>query len=188
MLKLNIKKETYWIDLGMEVRVKVNPCSSPVFYAARAYMNDRLGKLGEEFKRRKEVGADLADLPDVENSRVREALAEEYLNLGLAHAGIVEWEGVLEAEGDQPAPVTPEKIDELFGAFWSLAVTFGRQYTGARELLEAEKKGLSAEPAGTSRTALSTAPDVLPLAPSAPTTPTPSLPLKAGKRGTPLNE
>ena len=44
---------------------------------------------------------------------MREALAEQYLTVGLARAGIIEWEGIFEADADQPAPVTDEKIDEL---------------------------------------------------------------------------
>ena len=174
MLKLSINKEPYWIELGVGVRLKVRPCTSPVFYAARAYMNDRLAKLGEEYRRRKEVGASLAELPEVENPLVREGLAEEYLNLGLARAAILEWEGVLEADEDKPAPVTPEKIEELFTNFWSLSATFGRQYTGARELLDAEKKDLSAAPAGTSGTEQPTAPTASKPAKPAPTKSNPS--------------
>lgn len=174
MLKLNISKEPYWIELGVGVRVKVRPCTSPVFYAARAYMNDRLAKLGEEYRRRKEVGASLAELPDVESPLVREGLAEEYLNLGLARSAIIEWEGVLEADEDKPASVTPEKIDELFTNFWSLSATFGRQFTGARELLEAEKKDSSAAPTGISGTAPDTAATAQPLALTAPTPSKPS--------------
>ena len=66
---------------------------------------------------------------------------------------IVDWEGILEADGNDPAPVTPEKIDELMTGFWSIAATFSQQYTGVRELIDAEKKDLSAALNGTSATA-----------------------------------
>jgi hypothetical protein len=111
MLKLNIQTECYWLDLGLGVRVKVRPCTSPIFYAARAFMNKRLTDIGEEYRKRKEIGASLDDLPDVENPEIREALAEEYLARGLARSAIVDWEGILEADGNDPAPVTPEKKD-----------------------------------------------------------------------------
>ena len=153
MLKLNIQTECYWLDLGLGVRVKVRPCTSPIFYAARAFMNKRLTDIGEEYRKRKEIGASLDDLPDVENPEIREALAEEYLARGLARSAIVDWEGVLEADGNDPAPVTPEKIDELMTGFWSIAATFSQQYTGVRELIDAEKKDLSAALNGTSATA-----------------------------------
>jgi hypothetical protein len=121
-------------------------------------MNSRLAVIGEEFRKRKEIGTSLEDLPNVEDMTVREALAEEYLARGLAHAAIVEWEGILEADGNNVAPVTPEKIDELMANFWSIATSFSQQYTGVRELIDAEKKDLSAAPNGTSGTALDTAP------------------------------
>jgi hypothetical protein len=157
MLKLNIKTEPYWVELGLGVRVEVRPCTSPIFYAARAFMNKRLQDIGEEYRKRKEIGASLSDLPDVENPEIREALAEEYLARGLARSAIIDWEGILEADGDSKAPVTPEKIDELMTGFWSIAASFSQQYTGVRELIEAEKKDLSAEPNGTSETVQATA-------------------------------
>lgn len=157
MLKLNIQTEPYWLELGLGVRVKVRPCTSPIFYAARAFMNKRLTEIGEEYRKRKEIGASVDDLPQVDNAEIREALAEEYLARGLARAAIVDWEGILEADGDATAPVSSEKIDELMTGFWSIAASFSQQYTGVRELIDAEKKDLSAEQNGTSGTARNTA-------------------------------
>ena len=157
MLKLNIQTEPYWIDLGLGVRVKVRPCTSPIFYAARSFMNKRLTELGAEYRKRKEISASVDDLPDVENPEIREALAEEYLARGLARSAIIDWEGILESDGDDKAPVTPEKIDELMTGFWSIAASFSQQYTGVRELIEAEKKDSSAVPNGTSGMAQATA-------------------------------
>jgi hypothetical protein len=157
MLKLNIQTEPYWIELGLGVRVQVHPCNSPIFYAARAFMNKRLQDIGEEYRKRKEIGSSLNDLPDVGNPEIREALAEEYLARGLARSAIIDWEGILEADGDAKAPVTLEKIDELMTGFWSIAASFSQQYTGVRELIEAEKKDLSAVRHGTSGTAQTTA-------------------------------
>lgn len=68
MLKLNIQTEAYWLELGLGVKVKVRPCTSPIFYAARAFMNKRLTELGAEYRKRKEIGASVDDLPDVENN------------------------------------------------------------------------------------------------------------------------
>jgi hypothetical protein len=157
MLKLNIQTEPYWIELGLGVRVQVHPCNSPIFYAARAFMNKRLQDIGEEYRKRKEIGSSLSDLPDVGNPEIREALAEEYLARGLARSAIIDWEGILEADGEDKAPVTPEKIDELMTGFWSIAASFSQQYTGVRELIEAEKKDLSVDPSGTSEKAQTTA-------------------------------
>ena len=120
-------------------------------------MNGRLTAIGEEYRKRKEIGLKTDDLPNVEDDATRQALAEEYLARGLARAAIIEWEGILEADGENPAPVTPDKIDELMGNFWSIATSFSQQYTGIRELIDAEKKDLSAAPNGISGTAQPTA-------------------------------
>ncbi len=155
MLKLNIKKEPYWLELGLGVRVKVRPCTSPIFYAAKSFMNKKLADIGEQYKNNKEQ----LGLPNIESAETREALAEEYLNLGLALNAIIEWEGILEFDGKKTAPVTPEKIEELMTGFWSIAASFAQQYTGVMELLEAEKKDLNVAPNGTSAAAKNTAED-----------------------------
>lgn len=42
MLKLNIPKEPYWLNVGYGVKIKVKPCTSNIFYQAKAYMNDKI--------------------------------------------------------------------------------------------------------------------------------------------------
>ncbi|WP_019223971.1 hypothetical protein [Bartonella rattaustraliani] len=139
MLKLSLPTEPYWLDVGFDVRIKVRPCTSAIFYQARAFMNQKLQSLGEAYRAQKDVGVAQSDLPNLEESNVREALAEQYLTLGLARAGIIEWEGICEADSDVPASVTSQKIEELFAAYWVIAETFRQQYTGLREMLESEK-------------------------------------------------
>lgn len=59
--------------------------------------------------------------------------------IGLGIAGILEWNGVFEADEDRAAPLAESKIDELFSNFWAVAENFRNQYCGLQELLEAEK-------------------------------------------------
>ena len=106
MIQLSLMTEPYWIDLGLDVKVKVRPCTSAIFYQARAFMNQQLQKLAEDYRTRKEVGTDASNLPNLDDENMREALAEQYLILGLAHAGIIEWQGVLETNSDQQAKLT----------------------------------------------------------------------------------
>lgn len=47
MIRLKIQKEPYWLDLGYGVKVKVKPCTSAVFYEAKAYMNSKLAEPSE---------------------------------------------------------------------------------------------------------------------------------------------
>ena len=97
MLKLKIQKEPYWLDLGMGVKVKVRPCTSSVFYEAKAFMNEKIAHIIQRLKETKENGIQDNSLPDLENQTKREAYADQQLILGLALAGILEWEGILEA-------------------------------------------------------------------------------------------
>ena len=157
MLKLNIKTEAYWLDLGMDVRVKVRPCTSPIFYAARAFMNAKLRDIGEQIKACKTAKKPLGDLPDVEDSVTREGLADRYFTLGLARASIIEWKGILENDSDKIAPVTRENIEQLFEAYWPVVSSFSQQYTGVFELAEAEKKSLKNAQNGTLATGKTTA-------------------------------
>ena len=59
MLKLKIQKEPYWLEIGYGVKVKVKPCTSTVFYQAKAYMNDKISQTVKQYKEAKEVGADV---------------------------------------------------------------------------------------------------------------------------------
>ncbi len=108
MIRLKISKEPYWLDLGYGVKVKVKPCTSAVFYEAKAYMNSKLAELAKVYKANKEAGV-LNEL-DIENPVKREGLADKYLLIGLGISGILEWAGVLEAEEDKAAPLTESKI------------------------------------------------------------------------------
>ena len=150
MLKLKFKNEPYWLDLGMGVRVKVKPCTSSVFYEAKAFMNSKVSEYAKRIQDARENGIKDDTLPDLEDQTKREAFADQQLILGLALSGIIEWDGILEAETDEKAPLTPTKIEELFTNFWSIAETFRQQYCGIQEILEAEKNASSPELSGTS--------------------------------------
>ena len=139
MLKLNLNREPYWLELPNEVRVKVRPLTSAVFNAARAYMTGQLAAHGV-----------------VDDPHRRQALAEDYLIRGLARFAIEAWEGVLEADSDKPAEPTPERIDEVMANFWHIATAFGEKYTQEHALLEQEKNVSRAVSSGTSAAARNT--------------------------------
>ena len=168
MLKLKIQKDPYWLELGSGVRVKVKPCTSAIFYEAKAFMNERVAEMAKRYKETKDNGAATNDLLDLESQTKREAFADQQLILGLALAGIVEWEGVLEADSDEKAPLTPAKIEELFTNFWLVAENFRQQYCGIQELLEAEKNVSTPAPSGTLVTGEATVEDVKKTKPTAP--------------------
>lgn len=152
MLRLKINKEPYWLELGYGVKIKVKPCTSAVFYEAKAYMNSKLSELAKVYQANKAAGITCDTTVDIENPVKREALADKYLLIGLGIAGILEWTGVLEAEEDKPTLLTESKIDELFSNFWAVAENFRHQYCGLQEILAAEKNASTLEPSGTLET------------------------------------
>lgn len=152
MLRLKINKEPYWLELGYGVKVKVKPCTSAVFYEAKAYMNSRLTEFAKIYQTNKVAGITNETMVDIENPVKREALADKFLLIGLGIAGILEWEGVMEADEDKAAPLTESKIDELFSNFWAVAENFRHQYCGLQEILAAEKNASTPEPNGTLET------------------------------------
>ncbi len=158
MIRLKISKEPYWLELGYGVKVKVKPCTSAVFYEAKAYMNSKLAELAKIYKANKETG--VPNELDIENPVKREALADKFLLIGLGISGILEWDGVMEADEDKPAPLTESKIDELFSNFWAVAENFRHQYCGLQEILDAEKNASTPAPSGISETGETTAKDV----------------------------
>ena len=159
MIRLKIQKEPYWLELGYGVKVKVKPCTSAVFYEAKAYMNSKLAELAKVYKANKDAGITNETASDIENPVKREALADKFLLIGLGIAGILEWDGVMEADEDKSAPLTENKIDELFSNFWAVAENFRSQYCGLREVLEAEKNVSTPAPNGTLAMGKATAED-----------------------------
>lgn len=160
MIRLKINKEPYWLELGYGVKVKVKPCSSAVFYEAKAYMNSKLAELAKVYQANKAAGITNDTAVDIENPVKREALADKLLLIGLGVAGILEWNGVMEADEDKPVPLTESKIDELFSNFWAVAENFRHQYCGLQEILAAEKNASSPAPNGILETGEPTATDV----------------------------
>ncbi|MBQ8436796.1 MAG: hypothetical protein IJX20_04010, partial [Alphaproteobacteria bacterium] len=152
MIRLKINKEPYWLELGYGVKVKVKPCTSAVFYEAKAYMNSKLSEFAKIYQANKAAGIEDNLLADIENPIKREALADKFLLIGLGIAGILEWNGVMDAEKDEVAPLNESKIDELFSNFWAVAENFRHQYCSLHEIIEAEKNAYTPEPNGTSVT------------------------------------
>jgi len=109
MIRLNLKKEPYWLELGYGVKIKVRPATTALIMAAR-----------QEASRQ-------------EKSESRTAA----LLTHLAKLSILEWEGVGDDKGEE-TDVTPENIEALMD-LWPIAETFERDYLAPMLLLDAEK-------------------------------------------------
>jgi hypothetical protein len=121
MIRLELKRDDHWLDLGFGVRVHVRPCSAALVMAARSAAGRELGTTGEP-----------AAGPDA----IVGMRTVTFLK-ALARLAIKAWEGVGDANGNAAA-VTPEGIDALMD-LWPMADAFERLYLGPALLLDDEK-------------------------------------------------
>jgi len=113
MIRLELKREPYWLDLGYGVRLNVRPASTPIVMAARVTTMKAM--------------SDDADVGTRSATLIKK----------LAELAVIGWEGVGDAEG-KPAEATPEAVSALMD-LWPMADAFERLYLGPSLLLEQEK-------------------------------------------------
>ncbi|MFZ1415828.1 MAG: hypothetical protein WAS73_14810 [Defluviicoccus sp.] len=128
MIRLVLKREPHWLDLGHGVRVHVRSCTTALMMAARAEVQRAAVPATNETQAAGERTAALVK--------------------ALGRLGIQEWEGVGDGEGE-PVPLTPEGIDALLD-LWPMAEAFERLYLGPALLLDDEKNAFAPAPNGTS--------------------------------------
>ena len=128
MIRLDLKREPYWLDLAPAVRLRMRPCTTALVMAARASM--------------------IAGGED-ENARGAALLK------ALAQAAILDWEGIGDEAG-APIPPSPERIDALLDLYPAFRA-FETAYFLPALVLDAEKNASAPAPNGTSAAAPSTA-------------------------------
>jgi hypothetical protein len=156
MLRLNLKKEPYWIDLPADVKLKVRPLSTAIMSAAQSSVIKRITDWRQERKSRFDVGADMSDVPDVDDEETRHGLSESLLIKAMARGAVIEWQGVLNSAGDAPAVVNDQAVNDLMD-IWFIAQDFWKQYTSALSLLDVEGNEFGLAVNGTSAAGQDTA-------------------------------
>ncbi len=156
MLKLNLKKEPYWLNLPAQVRVKVKPPTSIMVSIAQAQASRELLALYSERKQRQDIGAAVDGLPDLSDEATRNIMSETLLFKALAIEAIIEWENVMQAESDTLAEVNAKNISDLMD-IWKVNQHFGKQYLRNIEVLESEGNGSRPAANGTSAAGRNTA-------------------------------
>lgn len=111
MIRLDLKPEPEWIDLGLGIRLLCRPFTTPVMLRARAEMD--------------------ADAPDEER--------RAQLVIAVARQVIVDWEGVGGEDGN-PVPVTDEAVAALLN-IPTVYLAFDARYMMRWTVLQDEKKG-----------------------------------------------
>lgn len=133
MLKLNLHREPYWLDLALGVRLRLEPLTTAIMVAARTDQSVRSIALGT---------------PD---DTIAVAFAK-----AIAKRAILDWEGVGDLEG-APVVVTPDGVDALLD-IWPIFEAFQTTYVAKGLELEAEKNVSAPLPLGSLAGAMATAP------------------------------
>ena len=133
MLRLNLAREPYWLDLGLGVRVRVEPLTTALMVAARS---DPVVRGLPEGTSDDEIAVIFGKV--------------------LADRAILDWEGVGDAEG-APVPVSPEGIAALLD-IWPIFERFQMGYVAKGLELEAEKNASTPSQLGSTAGAKGTAP------------------------------
>lgn len=128
MLRLNLQKEPYWMDLPSGVCVRVRPLSTAIMNAAQSLVIKQIKEMQEDESILK---------PNLDVDSIRFGLSEALLVKALAQAAIIEWEGVMQPEGDAVAKVTQQSVAELMD-IWFIGQEFWKQYTTSYFVLEVE--------------------------------------------------
>lgn len=148
MLRIGLQREPYWFALeGLGVRLKVRPASAAVLAVAQQHAKRKVADLIEKASGLKEVGAEPA--PDLMDPAVREAMAHLIFCKALAKAAIVGWEGVMQSDCDEPAPITPQAINDLMD-LPGVPDLFAAEYLAPRRMLASEGNSSGSAPNGTS--------------------------------------
>lgn len=142
MLRLNLKKEPYWLELPAGVRVKVRPLTTAIMSAAQSQTIKQIIAMRDARKSDPHV-------PDVDDEQTRHGLSESLLIKALARGAILEWEGVVQPDSNALEPISDQNIADLMD-IWFVAQEFWKQYTAALSLLDAEGNSSRLAPNGTS--------------------------------------
>lgn len=149
MLRLNLKKDPYWLELPAGVKLKVRPLSTALMSMAQSSVIKQIASWRQERSSRMDAGVDANEIPDVDDEHTRFGLSESLLIKALAHGALIEWEGVMDESGKTPAPLSPKTINDLMD-IWFIAQEFWKQYTNSLLILETEGNASGLAAHGTS--------------------------------------
>ena len=155
MIRLDLPKAPYWMDLPHGVRLFVRPLSTTVYEAARARGARTARALLEEHAEIAAVGGNIEGLPDLSSEDAAAGLSQLIFAQALARTAIIRWEGVVDGEGS-PAEVNDRTVNDLM-LIHRMAEAFVLDYTRTHERLLVEGNASGLSPSGTSAVGPATA-------------------------------
>lgn len=131
MLRLNLAKEPYWLEIDNGVSLLVRPLNTPVMNYAHTQSVEQMLAL-----RQRQLAGD-SSIADLDDQLIRDAYLQAALAEQLALVAIIDWKGVHNADGTELAKVTPETIRELMSIYF-ISEPFLEKYYGSLEDLAVE--------------------------------------------------
>lgn len=168
MIRLSLPAEPYWLDLPANVRLQVRPLNTALKETANARARRLMREMAAAIARRREVGAPVDDLQDLDDPDVRDGTAEFLYLSSLARLAIISWEGVRAAEGDGIAEITDLTVADLMRVPL-ISGAFDLKYQYQHAAVVAEGNASRPAPNGTGGTGPGTAPGAASPEPPAPT-------------------
>ena len=142
MLKLSMPTEPCWMDLPLDVRFKVRPCTTPIIECAMTKSVRVIGDIEKGISDLRMVGHDAESLrAEIQDPDYRSGLMQFVYAQTLALAAVIEWDGggVMTPAGDV-APITPDHMRDVM-LHPSIARTFVAEYTKPVSAVASEGNG-----------------------------------------------
>lgn len=157
-IKLSIVREPYWIDLPLDVRFKVRPCTTPIIECAMNKSVRVIGDIEKGISDIEMVGHDADSLrASIADRDYRSGIMQFSYAHALAMAAVMEWDGAgVETETGEVAPITATLMRDVM-LHPAIARTFVAEYIKPVTAIEAEGNALRPARNGTSETGRNTA-------------------------------
>lgn len=156
MIRLNLPREPYWLDMPSGIKVLVRPLTTAVNETAKARMRRRAREVGEHRRGVEAAGGRVVDLPDLADADGVIGVGFALYAEALAVCGVIGWEGVGDDDG-APLDVTPDAVTQWMASYPGDADAFVVAYTRPINQAIAEGNGSRPSPNGTSAAAANTA-------------------------------
>lgn len=154
MLRLNIRKESIWVEFPGNVRLKLKPVTNAVITSSQAWATLKIRDMLNHKKEVEAIGAVVQNFPDLELDHIKTGIIADLTTKAVGINIIEDWEGVYlpkshDHEEDVKAPLTEENICSLLDHYL-YAERFSDEYMKLMAGIQQEGKSSAPSLNGTS--------------------------------------
>ena len=160
MIRIKLKAEPFWLDIGGGASFYVKPPTTTLLETARSHVRREVEMVKEASDRLKAVGATISNIPDLGDGAVLLGHTLALLPEAVAKYAAMDWKGIGDEEG-VALPFTPENLSRAMKVD-VIARSFLAQYLETIAEVDAEKNASAPAPSGSLGTGATIAPDAAP--------------------------